>query len=116
MGPAEPAITLEGDRMLRFLVVVSATTFSSYNPDIAKNRVMPQIGLASPGLWPGPTWKDPGTLALGTRYSESVPRELRLAPSLATPRPAYAPSVSYLLVQTLDKHVRALCLCPAPSL
>ena len=43
--------------MLRFLVVVSATTFSSYNPDIAKNRVMPQIGLASPGLWPGPTWK-----------------------------------------------------------
>ena len=32
--------------MLRFLVVVSATTFSSYNPDIAKNRVMPQIGLA----------------------------------------------------------------------
>ena len=29
--------------MLRFLVVVSATTFSSYNPDIAKNRVMPQI-------------------------------------------------------------------------
>ena len=47
--------------MLRFLVVVSATTFSSYNPDIAKNRVMPQTWLASPGLWsgqvPGPTWK-----------------------------------------------------------
>ena len=39
--------------MLRFWFVFSATTFSSYNPDIAKNRVMPQIGLASPG----PTWK-----------------------------------------------------------
>ena len=41
--------------MLRFWFVFSATTFSSYNPDIAKNRVMPQISLASPGFWPGPT-------------------------------------------------------------
>ena len=32
--------------MLRFWFVFSATTFSSYNPDIAKNRVMPQIWLA----------------------------------------------------------------------
>ena len=35
-----------GGRMWRLRVVFSATTFSSYNPGIAKNRVMPQIGLA----------------------------------------------------------------------
>ena len=43
--------------MLRFLVVVSATTFSSYNPDIAKNRVMPQIGLADEFTRGEPGWK-----------------------------------------------------------
>ena len=32
--------------MLRLRFVLSATTFSSYNPDIAKNRVMPQTRVA----------------------------------------------------------------------
>ena len=39
--------TLEGDRMLRFLFVFSATPFSIYNPDNGKTRVVYQIGLVS---------------------------------------------------------------------
>ena len=50
--------TLEGDRMLRFLFVFSATPFSIYNPDNGKTRVVYQIGLVSHPNWGSPTWKE----------------------------------------------------------
>ena len=58
--------------MLRFLVVVSATTFSSYNPDIAKNRVMPQIGLADEFDERGePGWKRRQDLSISHLKSDN---------------------------------------------
>ena len=49
--------TLEGDRMLRFLFVFSATPFWIYNPDNGKTRVVYQIGLVSHPNSGSPTWK-----------------------------------------------------------
>ena len=42
---------------LRRLLAFSVPTFSSYNPDNAKNRVMPQIWLADEDDESEPGWK-----------------------------------------------------------